>query len=78
VERGKVRGCEMKLFVFRCSQQFKKFRRSKGRRYQKKCRVLKVCYVPATSAACLASFFFFFATATNSTNGTIKAGGTCH
>jgi hypothetical protein len=39
--------------------------------------LLKVCYVPTTSATFLA-FFFLFAAATNSTNETNKAGGTYH
>jgi hypothetical protein len=39
---------------------------------KRKYRLLKVCYVPTTSAA------FFFAAASNSTNETNKAGGTCH
>jgi hypothetical protein len=37
-------------------------------------RLLKFCYVPATSATVLA----FFASATNSPNETNKAGGMCH
>jgi hypothetical protein len=40
-----------------------------------KCRLLKCFYVPATSAA---SSKGIFAAATNSTNQTNKAGGTCH
>jgi hypothetical protein len=45
-------------------------------------RLLKVCYVPATSVGLprLSFFFFFsfFAAAINSTNEANKAGGTCH
>jgi hypothetical protein len=37
-------------------------------------RLLKLCYVPAASTKVLA----FFAAATDSTNETNKAGGTCH
>ncbi len=37
-------------------------------------RLLQFCYVPATSATLLA----FFGAATNSTNETSKADGTCH
>jgi hypothetical protein len=40
---------------------------------ERKYSLLKVCYVPATSAAFLA---FFFIAATNSTNHTKKAGST--
>jgi hypothetical protein len=36
--------------------------------------LLKVCYVPTTSA----TFLAFFAAANNSTNETNKAGSTCH
>ncbi len=45
------------------------------RRYLKKSRLLKFCYVPATSAA---SFNSIFATATNGSNQTNKAGSKCH
>ncbi len=37
---------------------------------ERKYRLLKVCYVPATSAAFLALFLCFFAAATNSTSET--------
>jgi hypothetical protein len=51
-------------------------------RYQKSLnRLLKVCYVPATSASLKRlSFFFliFFAAAIKTTNEANKAGGTCH
>ncbi len=40
--------------------------------------LLKVCYVPADGTTFLASFLFFFAATTNSTNETHKAGGMCH
>jgi hypothetical protein len=41
---------------------------------KRKYRLLKVCYMPATSA----TFIAFFAAATNSTNETNKAGSTCY
>ncbi len=41
---------------------------------ERKNRLLKVCYVPATSATFLA---FFLAVAIDSTNEANKAGGTC-
>jgi hypothetical protein len=44
-------------------------------RYLKKSRLLKFCYVPATSAA---SSKGIFAAATNSINQTNKAVSTCH
>jgi hypothetical protein len=44
-------------------------------RYLKISRLLKFCYVPATSAAFSRGIF---AAATNSTNQTNKAGRTCH
>ncbi len=49
-------------------------------KYRKtKNRLLKVCYVPATSARLpRLLFFFFFGVAVNSTNEANKAGGTCH
>jgi hypothetical protein len=43
---------------------------------ERKNRLLKVCYVPATSAAFLAFFSFFLAVVINSTNEANKAGGT--
>ena len=43
---------------------------------KRKNRLLKVCYVPATSATFLAFFSFFLALAINSTNEANKAGGT--
>jgi hypothetical protein len=42
---------------------------------ERKNRLIKVCYVPATSATFLA---FFLAVAINNSNETCKAGGTCH
>jgi hypothetical protein len=42
---------------------------------ERKNRLLKVCYVPTTSATLLAFFSFFLAVAINSTNETNKAGG---
>ncbi len=42
---------------------------------ERKSRLLKFCYVPATS---IASSKGLFAAATFSTNKTNKAGGTCH
>jgi hypothetical protein len=46
---------------------------------ERKNRLLKVCYVPATSATFLVFFsFFFLAVAINSTNKANKAGGMCH
>ncbi len=42
---------------------------------ERESRLLKVCYVPATSAA---SSKGIFAPATNRNNHTCKAGGTCH
>jgi hypothetical protein len=42
---------------------------------ERKSRLLKFCYVPATSAA---SSKGLFAAATFSTNKTNKTGGTCH
>jgi len=44
-------------------------------RYLKKSRLLKFCYVPATSAA---SSKGIFAAATNFTHQTNKAGSTCN
>ncbi len=44
---------------------------------ERKNRLLKVSYVPATSATFLAIFSFFLAVATNGTNEGNKAGGTC-
>ncbi len=41
---------------------------------ERKYRLLKVCYVPTTSV----TFQLIFAAATNSTNETNQAGGTCH
>ncbi len=42
-------------------------------------RLLKVCYVPATSShLSRLLFYFFFATAMNSTNEANKSGGMCH
>ncbi len=41
---------------------------------ESKYRLLKVCYVPATST----TFLAFFAAATNSTNEINKGGSTCH
>ncbi len=46
-------------------------------------RLLKVCYMPVTSAGLprvsfFFSFLFFVAAAINSTNEANKAGGTCH
>jgi hypothetical protein len=43
---------------------------------RRKNRLLKVCYVPATSATFLAFFSFFLAVAINSTNEANKAGST--
>ncbi len=43
---------------------------------ERKNRLLKVCYVPATSATFLAFFSFFLGVAINSTNETNKAGST--
>jgi hypothetical protein len=43
---------------------------------KRKNRLLKVCYVPSTSATFLAFFSFFLAVANNSTNEANKAGGT--
>ncbi len=40
-------------------------------------RLLKVCYVPATSASLNRLLFFYFVAAINSTNEANKAGGTC-
>ncbi len=46
---------------------------------ERKYRLLKVCYEPATSTTFLGGFFFFFfAAATISTNETNKAGSACH
>jgi hypothetical protein len=45
---------------------------------KRKYRLLKVCYVPATSTTFLAFFSFFLAAAINSTKEANKAGGTCH
>jgi hypothetical protein len=45
---------------------------------ERKYRLPKVCYVPATSDTFLAFLSFSFAAATNSTNQTNKAGSTCH
>jgi hypothetical protein len=48
-------------------------------RYRKtKNRLLKVCYVPATSARLPRVLFFFFDVAINSTNEANKAAGMCH
>jgi hypothetical protein len=48
-------------------------------RYRKSLnRLLKVCYVPATSAVLIAFFSSFLAAAINSTNEANKAAGTCH
>jgi hypothetical protein len=48
-------------------------------RYRKSLnRLLKVCYVPATSAVLVAFFSYFFAAAINSTNEANKAAGTRH
>jgi hypothetical protein len=41
---------------------------------ERKNRLFKVCYVPATSATFLAPFSFFLAVAINSTNEPKKAG----
>jgi hypothetical protein len=44
-------------------------------------RLLKVCYVPATSASSSKAkllLFFFFAATINSTNEANNAGSTCH
>jgi hypothetical protein len=47
-------------------------------RYQKYLnRLLKVCYVPATSAVLIAFFSSFLSAAINSTNEANKATGTC-
>jgi hypothetical protein len=47
-------------------------------RYRKSLnRLLKVCYVSATSAVLIAFFSSFFAAAINSTNKANKAAGTC-
>ncbi len=43
---------------------------------RRKNRLLKFCYVPATSAAHSRLFFFFFAVAVYSTNEANKAGST--
>ncbi len=43
---------------------------------KRKTRLLKVCYVPATSTTFLASFSFFLAVVINSTNEANKADGT--
>ncbi len=45
---------------------------------ERKNRLLKVCYVPATSATFLAFSSFFLAVAINSTNEANKAGFMCH
>jgi hypothetical protein len=45
---------------------------------ERKNRLLKVCYVPATSATFLAFFSFFLAVAINRTNDANKAGSTRH
>jgi hypothetical protein len=45
---------------------------------KRKNRLLKVCYVPTTSATFLAIFSFFHAVAINSANEANKAGGTRH
>ncbi len=45
---------------------------------ERKNRLLKVCYVPTTSATFLAFFSFFLAVAINSANEANKAGGTPH
>ncbi len=58
-----------------------KFKTCQGPRpidIERKNRLLKVCYVPATCATFLAFFSFFLAVAINSTNEAYKAGGTCH
>ena len=48
-------------------------------RYQKSLnRLLKVCYVPTTSAVLIAFFSSFFAPAINSTNEANKAAGARH
>ena len=48
-------------------------------RYRKSLnRLLKVCYVPATSAVSIAFFSSFFAAAINSTNEANKAAGMRH
>ncbi len=41
-------------------------------------RLLKVCYVPATSAGLIRLLFFSFGAAINNTNEANKAGSTCH
>jgi hypothetical protein len=47
-------------------------------RYRKSLnRLLKVCYVPTTSAVLVAFFSSFFVVAINSTNEVNKAAGTC-
>ncbi len=45
---------------------------------ERKNRLLKVSYVPTTSATFLAFFSFFLAMTINSTNEANKTGGTCH
>ena len=45
---------------------------------ERKNRLLKVCFMPATSATFLAFFSFFLAVAINRTNLANKTGGTCH
>jgi hypothetical protein len=45
---------------------------------QNKTRLLKFCYVAATSATSSKGIFGFLAAATNSTNETNKAGGMWH
>jgi len=45
---------------------------------ERKYRLLKVSYVPATTTTFLTFFLSFFAASTNSTNQTNKAGGMCH
>ncbi len=48
-------------------------------RYQKSLKkLLKVCYVPATSAVLITFFSSFFAAAINSANEANKAAGMCH
>jgi hypothetical protein len=48
-------------------------------RYQnKKIRLLKVCYVPVTSATSSRLFYSFFTVAIYSTNEANEAGSTCH